>query len=50
MDSSNNDPNRIKNIPANPNSIENGATDPTPTAGKGGVWRAFVSWVKGWSA
>ncbi len=39
---------KIKDIPANPNSIENGMTDPTPEKGKGGTWRAIVSWLKGW--
>lgn len=35
-------------IPANPNSIENGMQDPTPEQGKGGWWRAMISWLKGW--
>lgn len=35
-------------IPANPNSIQNGMKDPTPEKGKGGTWRAIVSWCKGW--
>jgi hypothetical protein len=36
-------------IPANPNSIENGMTDPQPEKGsKGSAWRALVSWLKGW--
>ena len=35
-------------IPANPNSLENGLTDPTPEKGdKGSVWRAVISWLKG---
>jgi hypothetical protein len=41
-------PNLPSNIPANSNSIANGATDPTPEAGRGGTWRAIVSWLKGW--
>jgi hypothetical protein len=41
---------RIKNIPANPNSIENGLEDPTPEKGTTGrVWRTVVSWLKGWT-
>jgi len=44
------DPNHPKNIPANPASLENGAFDPTPEAGKGGRWRALVSWLKGWAS
>lgn len=47
-------PNPIKalqDIPRNPNSIENGMTDPQPEKGKdGSVWRALVSWLKGWSS
>lgn len=39
----------IKDIPRNPNSIENGMTDPQPEKGKGGFWRALVSWCKGWA-
>lgn len=40
---------RIKDIPSNPNSIENGATDPTPEKGpKGKGWRTAWSWIKGW--
>lgn len=35
------------NIPANPNSLENGPYDPTPEKGKGGHIRAVVSWLKG---
>jgi hypothetical protein len=35
-------------IPRNPNSIENGITDPTPEKGsQGSTWRAIVSWIKG---
>jgi hypothetical protein len=41
-------PNLPSNIPANSNSILNGAQDPTPQAGeKGSKWRALVSWLKG---
>lgn len=39
---------KLKDIPANPNSIEIGVVDPTPEKGKGGWWRAVVSAVKGW--
>lgn len=39
---------KIKDIPANNNPIEIGFTDPTPEKGKGGAWRALVSWLKGW--
>lgn len=39
---------RIKDIPANPNALENGLTDPTPEKGpEGQGWRAWWSWVKG---
>jgi len=39
----------IKDIPPNPNSIENGAIDPQPEKGQqGSVWRAIISWLKGW--
>lgn len=38
----------IKDIPANPNSIENGEDDPEPQKGPDGhKRRAFWSWVKG---
>ena len=42
-----NDP---KQIPANPNPIENGLTDPTPQPDNphGSLWRAAISWLKGW--
>lgn len=44
-------PNSIKEIPASPNSIENGLQDPTPEAGKKlSLWRATVSWFKGWGS
>lgn len=36
-------------IPANPNSLQNGATDPQPEKGPKGSWRrSVVSWIKGW--
>lgn len=39
---------RVKDIPANPNSLENGDYDPQPEKGpKGSKWRSLVSWVKG---
>lgn len=42
---------RISEIPANPNSIENGFDDPQPEKGKeGSGWRAWWSWVKGWGS
>lgn len=35
-------------VPANPNSLENGLTDPTPEKGQqGSVWRSVISWLKG---
>lgn len=37
----------LKDIPANPNPLLNGTYDPTPEKGKGGVWRAIVSTIKG---
>jgi len=46
--SNSNDPNRIENIPANPNPIENGLEIPNPDVKQGRVWRAFVSVIKGW--
>lgn len=38
---------KLKDIPKNPNPLEVGAIDPSPEQGKGGTWRAIVSWVKG---
>jgi hypothetical protein len=39
---------RIKDIPANPNPLENGQSDPTPEKGKkGSLWRTVVSTIKG---
>jgi hypothetical protein len=39
---------RIKDIPANPNSLLNGPQDPTPEKGEqGSKWRTFISYVKG---
>lgn len=39
----------MNKIPANPNSIENGLTDPTPELGPhGSLWRATIAWLKGW--
>lgn len=41
---------KLKDIPANPNSIAIGLSDPQPEKGKeGSTWRALVSWLKGWS-
>lgn len=38
---------RIKDIPSNSNTIENGWTDPTPEKGTPGrIWRAIVSGLK----
>jgi hypothetical protein len=41
-------PEKIKDIPANPNTLLNGWTDPTPEKGTSGrVWRIVVSGLKG---
>lgn len=39
----------IHEIPASPNSIENGFDDPEPEKGEKGSWRRSLwSWLKGW--
>lgn len=40
---------RFDQIPANPNSFNNGVEDPEPQKGQRGRWRrSVVSYVKGW--